>query len=193
MKALKWAPIVLTLVLLWSGAILLSTHLLVPLIYAVQYVDGVACLPRTADTNIIRPARYTFTAIWILLGGVTPVVVSIVVPILVLCYIRRNRVTQSNDYNKGIAKFALFLVSGNLIDLFGQAVVTAIVYLSDTPAVYLSYSIHCVEVTNEWTHEHTHICIIIYMHFVIRASAMDMYICTHCTSIYRYVGITCLI
>ena len=38
-----------------------------------------------------------------------------------------------------------------------------------------------------------HICIIIYMHFVIRASVMDMHICTHCTPIYRYVGITCLI
>ena len=140
-KALKWVPIVLTLVLLWSGAILLGTHLLVPPIFAVQYVDGLACFPRTADANIIKPARYTFTAISILLGGVTPVVISIVVPILVLCYIRRNCVTQSNDYNKGIAKFALFLVSGNLINLIGQAVVSAIVYSSDAPAVYLSYGI----------------------------------------------------
>ena len=140
-KALKWVPIVLTLVLLWSGAILLNIQLLVPPIYAVQYVDEVACFPRTVDANIIKPARYTFTAIGILLGGVTPVVISIVVPILVLCYIRRNRVTQSNDYNKGIAKFALFLVSGNLINLFGQAVVAAIVYSSDAPAVYISYGI----------------------------------------------------
>ena len=139
--AVKTARIVIVLVLLWSGAILLNTHLLVPPIYAVQYVDGLACFPGTVDANIIRPARYTFTAIWILLGGVSPVVVSIVVPILVLCYIRRNRVTQSNDYNKGIAKFALFLVSGNLINLFGQAVVAAIVYSSDAPAVYLSYGI----------------------------------------------------
>ena len=140
-KALKWVPVVLTLVLLWSGAILLNTHILVPPIYAVQYVDGLACFPRTVDANIIKPARYTFTAIWILLGGVTPVVISIVVPILVLCYIRRNRVTQSNNYNKRIAKFALFLVSGNLINLFGQAVVAALVYSSDAPAVYLSYGI----------------------------------------------------
>ena len=68
-------------------------------------------------------------------------VISIVVPILVLCYIRRNRITQSNNYNKRIAKFALFLVSGNLINLFGQAVVAAIVYSSDAPAVYISYGI----------------------------------------------------
>ena len=140
-KALKCAPIVLTLILLWLGAILLNTHLLVPAVIGVRYVDGVACFPWNTDPNIIRPARYTFTAIWIALGGVTPLVISIVVPILVLCYIKRNRVTQSSDYNKGIAKFALFLVSGNVINLCGQAVIGAIVYSSDVPAVYLSYGI----------------------------------------------------
>ena len=140
-KALKYAPVVLTLILLWLGAILLNTHILVPLIYAVQYVDGVACFPWTLDANIIKPARYTFTAIWIALGGVTPVVISIVVPILVLCYIKRNRVSEDGDYNKRIAKFALFLVSGNVINLFGQAVIGAIVYSSNAPAVYFSYGL----------------------------------------------------
>ena len=140
-RALKCAPIVLAIILLWSGAILLNTHLLVPPIYALQYVDGVACFPRTTDANIIRPARYAFTAIWITFGGVVPVIISIVAPIVVLCYIKRNRVTEGRDYNKGIAKFALFLVSGNLINLFGQAVVGAIVYSSNAPAVYISYSI----------------------------------------------------
>ena len=140
-KALKYAPIVLTLVLLWLGAILLNTHVLVPPIYAVQYVDGVACFPRTADANIIKPARYTITAICGVLGGITPVVISIVVPILVLCYIKQNRVTEGSDYNKGITKFALFLVSGNLINLLGQAVVSAIVYSSSGPGLYLTYSI----------------------------------------------------
>ena len=140
-KALKYAPVVLTLMLLWLGAILLNTHILVPPIYAVQYVDGVACFPWTTDANIIKPVRYTFTAIWIALGGVTPVVISIVVPILVLCYIKRNRVSEGGEYNKRIAKFALFLVSGNVINLFGQAVVGAIVYSSNGPAVYLSYGI----------------------------------------------------
>ena len=140
-KALKYALVVLTLVLLWLGAILLNTYLLVPAVIGIQYVDGVACFPWNADPNIIKPARYTFTAIWIALGGVTPVVISIVVPILVLCYIKRNRVSEGGEYNKGIAKFALFLVSGNVINLFGQAVVGAITYSSKAPAVYLSYGI----------------------------------------------------
>ena len=140
-KALKYAPIVLTLALLWLGAILLNTHVLVPPVFAVQYVDGVACFPRTRDANIIKPARYALTAIWVVFGGVTPVVISIVVPILVLCYIKRNRVTEGSDYNKGIAKFALFLVSGNLINLLGQAVVGGVVYSSSGLGVYITYGI----------------------------------------------------
>ena len=133
--------IVTFLVLLWLGAILLNTHVLVPPIYAVQYVDGVACFPRTADANIIKPARYALTAIWVVLGGVTPVVISIGVPILVLCYIKRNRVTQGSDYNIRLAKFALFLVSGSFINLLGQTVVGAIVYFSGAPAVYMAFAV----------------------------------------------------
>ena len=139
-RALKCAPISLAIILLWSGAILLNTHILVPQVHAMQYVDGVACFPRTADADIIKPVRYSFTAIWITFGGVVPVIISIVVPIVVLCYIKRNQVTESRDYNKGIAKFTLFLVSGNLINLFGQAVVSVLVLSSDAPAVYFAYS-----------------------------------------------------
>ena len=139
-RALKCAPITIAIILLWSGAIFLNTHVLIPQIYAVQYVDGVACFPRTVDADIIRPARYLSSAIWITFGGVVPVIISIVVPIVVLCYIKRNHVTESRDYNKGIAKFTLFLVSGNLINLFGQAVVSVLVLSSDAPAVYFTYS-----------------------------------------------------
>ena len=142
-RALKCGPIALTIILLWSGVILLNSYVLVPQVYAVQYVDGMACFPRNADADIIKPARYSSYAIWITFGGVVPVIISIVVPIVVLCYIKRNHVTESSNYNKGIAKFTLFLVSGNLINLFGQAVVSVlyIVLSSDAPAVYLTYSI----------------------------------------------------
>ena len=139
--AVKTARIAIFLVLLWSGAILLNTHLLVPSIYAVQYVDGVACFPRTADANIIRPARYTFTAISLLLGGVAPVVISIVVPFLVLCHIRQNRVSEGSNYDVRLAKFALFLLSGGFINILGQAVVGVIGYFSGATAVYMAFTV----------------------------------------------------
>ncbi len=134
-SAVNVAGIVLFLVLLWSGAILLNTHILVPPIFTVQYVDGLACFPRA----IIKPARYALTAIWIFLGGVVPVVVSIVVPIITLCYIKRRYVIEGSNYNVKLAQFALFLFSGSFITLLGQAVVGAIVYSSDAPAVYATF------------------------------------------------------
>ena len=136
-NAVKTARIVLFLVVLWLGAILLNTHILVPQIFVVQYVDGIACFPRA----IIKPARYTITVIWIALGGVAPVTISIVVSTLVLCYIKRRHVTQGSDYNMRLTKFALFLFSGSFVNLLGQAVVAAIVYSSDAPAVYTTFVI----------------------------------------------------
>ena len=138
-SAVKTARIVVFLVLLWLAAIFLNTYILVPEIFTVQYVDGVACFPRA----IIKPARYTITAIWIIFGGIIPVGISIVVPILVLCYmkLKRKRVTQGSDYHKRLAKFALFLFSGSFITFLGQAVVGAIVYSSDAPAVYTTLAI----------------------------------------------------
>ena len=136
-SAVNVARIVVFLVLLWLGAILLNTHILVPPIFVVKYVDGVACFPRA----IIKPARYALTAIWILLGGVIPVVVSIVVPIITLCYIKRRHVIADSNYSVNLAKFALFLFSGSFITLLGQAVVGAIVYSSDAPAVYATFVI----------------------------------------------------
>ena len=139
-KEMKTPYIVLFLSLIWCVSILLNTHILVPPIYAVQYYDGVACFPRTLDADIIKEVRYVFTAIWVIFGGLTPLTISIVVPIVVLCYVRRHSMTAGSSYNKGIAKFTLFLVAGNLINLVGQTVVTLIVYVSEPPGVYLSYS-----------------------------------------------------
>ena len=139
-KDLKTWSIVLFLALIWFVSTLLNTHLLVPPIYAVQFYDDVACFPRTLDADIIKEARYVFTATWVIFGGLTPLVISIVVPIVVLCYVRRNTsINPGSSYNKGMAKFALFLVAGNLINMIGQAVVTLLAYFAEPPGVYLSY------------------------------------------------------
>lgn len=136
-KELKAVYIVLFLASIWLISILLNIHLLVPPIFAVQYYDGVACFTRTLDADIIKEARYFFTAIWVGFGGVTPLIIGITVPSVVLCYVRRN--TSGSSYKKGMAKFTLFLVAGNLINIVGQAVVTLLAYVSEPPGVYLSY------------------------------------------------------
>ena len=139
-KEMKTLHIVLFLALIWCVSILLNTYVLVPPIYPVQYYNGVACFPSPLDADINTEVRVVFSTIFVIFGGLTPLTISIVVPIVVLCYVRRNTITEGSSYNKGIAKFTLFLVAGNLINLVGQAVAHSGVYVSDPTGVYLSYS-----------------------------------------------------
>ena len=138
-KEMKTLYIVVFLGLIWCVSILLNTNFLVPPIYPVQYYDGVACFPRTLDADIIKEVRYVFLAIWVIFGGFTPLTISIVVPIVILCYVRRNTITEGSSYNKGIAKFALFLVAVNLINILTH-VLTSFVLLH----VFVSYLIAAI-------------------------------------------------
>jgi hypothetical protein len=37
-------------------------------------------------------------------------------PVITLCYIRRSTISDGTEYNRKIAKFALFLLSGNIMN-----------------------------------------------------------------------------
>ena len=137
-KEMKIIYVVLFLSLIWFVSLLLNVHTLIPPIFSVQVFDNVICFPRNLDPNIIREVRFLFTTIWVIFGGFTPMTISIVIPIVVLCYVRRNTIAEESSYNKGIAKFALFLVCGNLVNIVGQTVVALIGYVSEPPGVYLS-------------------------------------------------------
>ena len=138
-KKMKTLHIVVFLALIWCVTILLNTYILVPPMYAVQYYDDVACFPRTLDADIIKEVRYVFIAIWVIFGGLTPLTISIVVPIVVLCYVRRNTIAEGSSYNKGMAKFTLFVVA-DFFNLVSPALMLLIIHISEPPSVYLTYS-----------------------------------------------------
>ena len=176
-KEMKTPYIVLFLALIWCVPVLLSTRILVPPIYGVQYYDGVACLPLYAI--IVQEVRVVFSTILVTLGGLTPLTISIVVPIVVLCYVRRNTIAEGSSYNKGIAKFTLFLVAGNLINLVDQALVALIVYVSEPSGVYLSYSAGLISLIP------TPIMILIFMK-PVRAQVTKVISCTRNIHIPRF-------
>ena len=123
---------------LWLVPLTMTLYVLLPYVYEVQFVHGVACFPDNNRTIIIQ-ARHTFLSIWIIFGGLTPVTVSIVVPIYCLCYIRKNIVTEGTQYRKGMAKFSLFLMVGGAINILGQVLPGLLTYYSTATGVYLSY------------------------------------------------------
>ena len=140
-KEMKTLYIVIFLALIWCVSILLNTYLLVPPIFAVQYYDDVACLSITSDAGIIKEVRYVFLAILVIFGGLTPLTISIVVPIVVLCYVRHNTIAEGSSYNKEIAKFALFLVAGNLINIVSHLLTS---YVMQFLHAFVSYLIAAV-------------------------------------------------
>ena len=123
---------------LWIASIALSLYIVLPYVYEVQFVHGVACFPDNSNVIII-PARVALFTIWVTVGSLVPMTVSIAVPIICLCYIKKNTVTEDTLYRKTMAKFSLFLVLGGAINIAGQLIPGAIAYYAEAPGVYLSY------------------------------------------------------
>ena len=134
----KWSAAVIVLSL-WIAPMILSLFILLPYVFEAQFIHGVFCYPDMNETSIVVPLRYTFSITWIVFGGLVPLTVSIIVPIVCLCYIRRNILTEGAEYRKGMAKFSLFLVVGGSINVFGHVFPSMITLYSAAPGLYLSY------------------------------------------------------
>ena len=139
-KTISWCTAAVIIPILWLVPMIVSLYVILPYVYEAQFVHGVACFPDTNST-IIRQARYAFLATWTIFGGLTPVLVSIIVPIVCLCYIRKNIVTEGTQYRKAMAKLSLFLVVGGSINFAGQILPTLLSFNSEAPGVYLSYGL----------------------------------------------------
>ena len=144
-QRVKTLYIVLSLCVVWGLSILLCIHFQVPQVYAVSYFAGAVCLP-VQDGTIIREVQFFFTAFTLTIISLVPVVVCLVVPCIVLRYIKKHTITAESDYNKPVAKLALFLVTGNSINLVGIITISILAYLSigSTAGIYLIYIIALV-------------------------------------------------
>ena len=137
-KTISWWSAAVAIVILWLVPITINLYILLPYVYEIQFVHSVACFHDT-DGAIILPAFYVFLATWAILGGLTPLILSIIVPIVCLCYIRKNIVTEGTQYRKAMAKLSLFLAVGGIINIAGQILPALFSFNSEAPGVYLSY------------------------------------------------------
>ena len=141
-KTISWWSAAVIILILWLAPMTISLYVMLPYLFEAQFVHGVACFPeRDLENGIIDWVRYTFSLTWILFGGVVPLIVSIIVLIVCLCYITKHTVTEGVLYRKGLAKFSLFLVVGGSINVAGQALPALLTLNSDAPGVYLSYGL----------------------------------------------------
>jgi hypothetical protein len=122
----------------WMVTFIVTLYIALPYpVYAAHYVDNVVCFPH--NDIIPRASRIPTLAIWVIAGGIIPIAISITIPIITLCYIKRNIITEGAEYNKGMAKFTLFLVTGNIVNLLGQLTPGLVALYVEVPGVVIAY------------------------------------------------------
>jgi hypothetical protein len=140
-KVFKRVHIVLGVVGVLVAAFIINIYIILPHpMYAVQYVDNVACFPNNAAIPLA--SRIPTLTVWLLFGGMIPIIASIIIPIITLCYIKRNTITKDAEYSKKIARFAFFLAAsnmGDIIDFLGGTLQGLIVMYSQTSGVIFAY------------------------------------------------------
>ena len=122
----------------WTLAIILNLDVSIPSIFYIVYVDNIACFPNLSAVEL-SGLRNAIDAIFIIFGGIIPLIICFVVPIIALCYIRNHKITESGGYTKNLAKFGLFLVASNFINLLGQTLPILIAYDADVLGIYMAY------------------------------------------------------
>ena len=120
-QALKPVYMITGLVGAWTLTFLFNIHHILPYpIYVAQLVDNIVCF---ANFDAIPlSSLYSIFFMWAVLGGLIPLAISLAIPTFILCYIKCNTITEGIEDKRRIAKFALFLVSGNIVNFLGQTV-----------------------------------------------------------------------
>ena len=139
----KW--LICILVASWVIAIPIRFDYLIPPFdgYA-QYVGGVVCYTSRGDPK--QPQiRLILSSIWLVVGCFLPPVVCICLPLVALCYIKRHSTSKGTQHKKGVAKFASFLITADILNFLSQAAPTLVGFgllaSSAEVAVYPTYSI----------------------------------------------------
>ena len=130
--------------IIWIISFIITFYAFFPYIAEAHYLSGVACFPDNKNIIYIEGLYVLFTN-WAITGGIIPLTISIVVPIICLCYKKKNAVTEEVEFRKDMAKFSLFLVVGGVISVAGGIIPPAVsLFAADVPAVWLSYGLAAV-------------------------------------------------
>ena len=112
----KW--MMCSLVASWVIAVPSSIHLLVPGIVGFRFVGGIACF-LTEGSPEYQVVRLTYNILWLVIACFVPLLLCICVLLGTLCYIKRHTIPEEAQYKKALAKFAAFLITGNVLTVLG--------------------------------------------------------------------------
>ena len=140
----KW--LACSLLAVWLISFLSRIDTVIPPIFEVEYVGGVACLPKIDSEDTI--ITLTYSILWAGFALLVPLFVCICISLGLSCYIRRHTISEGAHYKKAMAKFSAFLITGNVLDILSQ-IVPAVVRRTPNKAVgvYISFSLYLLSFT----------------------------------------------
>ena len=119
-SAVKFKYLAISVVVVWIICAAVGVILVVPGV--IEFV------PLNCSANRIfqaGPQMWIFSASYLLFFVIIPFTLATVMPVYALHYIRSNLVSENAASLKPMLKFALFLLFGNVLTLFGHSIATA--------------------------------------------------------------------
>ena len=142
-KAVSRIGLAISLVALWIVTFLISAPTLSLFSVGVQYLGGAACFPRVVEGVTNRSVNRVFVIIWAILFGIIPLVITVTMPLITVCFLKRHSTSGDLKFKKAMVKFALFLILGILFNFLGQVVPPIIALtnenVKDSALVYLAF------------------------------------------------------
>lgn len=138
----RW--LILSLAATWVIASITRIDTIVPPIYGVQYVGGVACFPVKRNPKY-EAIRLSYFFLWLAFACCVPLLVCICVLLCTMNYLKQHIISEGAQYKKAMSKFAAFLITGNIVNVLAQLVPAIVTLtLSDIMGVYLAYTMYGV-------------------------------------------------
>ena len=142
-KEVSRIGLAISLVVLWIMTFLLSAPTLFLYTVGAQYIGGAACFPRSIEGVTNVTINRIFVILWAILFGLIPLVTTVTMNLVTVCYIQQHTVTGDLKFKKAMVKFALFLILGILFNFLGQVVPPLIAVINenvqDSALVYLAF------------------------------------------------------
>ena len=119
-KKLKAIHVALSLAAMWTLAAVFGVDRWIPQATGAIYLQGVMC-STVVHESVILSARLTFGTLWILFGGLIPLIICFILTVVAIYQLRQQNMQDSavtTQYRKSVAKLASFFIIGNFVNLF---------------------------------------------------------------------------
>ena len=126
-KKTKALYLEITTIVIWVFLAAFTAIVFIPAVAEYVYDDGVSCRP---DTN--GAGTYVFIGIEMIFFCFIPFGITIVMPILTMCHLKKSFITEDVKLKKVLLKFALFLIIGNTLAIIGLGVPVLIATFSSS-------------------------------------------------------------